>query len=298
MNKEEHIADRSVLFSVFKLLSYKKIRKAGFFCAETALRNFFGLQYRQLLSPRKLPVYAVDHPLDAKVPFKPEKVTIYLNFVYFWIRAAAFLMERFGEAAEEEVADFVKAMGRLYNFASEVYQQGFSTTKRPRYFKNIRFIIIHIFDPHLMCIPSLHVMVVCKAYTSFRAIAERLGAREELEPYIDELRTGALAITESILYVKQHSVNCIPAAFYALTVFDPVLFSPEEMEDLIKDMFTDTKVDMEEARDEVKTYIQSLYYQFMKQQSETKDWTYPLVSFLETRPVTVPVSKKLAQKLI
>lgn len=298
MTKKEHIADRSVLFSVFKLLQYKKIRKAGLFCAGTALRDFFGPQYKQRLLPGKAPVYGVDHPLDEQIPFIPEKVDIYLDFVYFWIRAAAFLMERYGAAAEEAVASFVEAMGRLYSFAAEVYRQGFSTTRRPRYFKKFRFIIIHTFDPHLMCIPSLHVMVVCRAYTNFRAIAEQLGAEDALAPYIDELKRGALAITESILYVKQHSVNCIPTAFYALSAFDPALFTPEEMEAFSQDLFMDASHIRPETREALLNHIKTLYYDFIKQKNTEEDWSQVLVNFLETKPLLVPGTKKLAQNSI
>lgn len=298
MKQKEHIADRSVLFSVFKLLSYKKIRKAGLFCAKTALRDFFGLQYKQQLLPRKTPVYSVDHPLDQNIPFIPEKVDIYLDFVYFWIRAAAFLIETYGSTAEEEVADFVESMGRLYSFAAEVYRQGFSTTTRPRYFKKFRFIIIHSFDPHLMCIPSLHVMVVCRAYTNFKAIAKNLGVQEELTPYIDELKRGAQAITESILYVKQHSVNCIPAAFYALTSFDPALFNSEEMETFSEGLFTDTIHINTETREALLSHIRKLYYGFIKQGETAQEWSRVLIEFLETKPLILQGTKNLAQKPI
>jgi len=298
MKQEEHIADRSVLFSVFKLLQYKKIRKAGLYCAGTALRDFFGLQYKQKFLPGKAPVYWVDHPLDERIPFVPEKVDIYLDFVYFWIRSAAFLVEQFGEAAEPEVARFVEDMGRLYSFAAEVYRRGFSPTKRPRYFKKFRFIIIHTFDPHLMCIPSLHVMVVCRAYTQFKAIAERLGAIEALAPYIDEMKGGAQAITESILYVKQHSVNCIPAAFFALSALDPALFPPEEMEQFSQDLFADTTHLDTGTREAIIEHIRKLYYEFMEQKKAAEDWADVLVSFLESKPICIPGTKKLAQTVI
>ncbi|WP_304223801.1 hypothetical protein [Gracilinema caldarium] len=284
MKQKEHIADRSVLFSVFSLLRYKKIRKAGLFCLGTALRDFFGLQYKQKLLPMT-PVYQVDHPLDNEIPFKPEQVDIYLDFVYFWIRSAAFLMERFGKDAEEEVASFIYCMGRLYSFAAEVYRKGFSTTKRPRYYKRLRFIIIHLFDPHLMCIPSLHVMVVCRTYTAFRAMVERLNAKEELAPYIDELIAGAVSITESILYVKQHSINCIPAAFYALSAFDSALFPPEEMQRFSERLFLGAADIETEQKKAILDHIYTLYNQFIDEGRKTDHWEEVLLSFLKTKPL-------------
>lgn len=284
MKQKEHIADRSVLFSVFKLLTYKKIRKAGLFCLGTALRDFFGLQFKQKLLP-EAPVYQVDHPLDNEIPFKPEQVDIYLDFVYFWIRTAAFIMDKFGKDAEEEVASFIYSMGRLYSFAAEVYRKGFSTTRRPRYYKRLRFIIIHLFDPHLMCIPSLHVMVVCRTYTAFRYIAEKLNAKKELAPYIDELTIGARAITESILYVKQHSINCIPAAFYALTRFDSKLFSPEEMHRFSEGLFLGAADIDAEQKKTILNHIWTLYSQFMDEGQKTDHWEQVLLSFLKTKPL-------------
>ncbi len=293
MRQKEHIADRSVLFSVFKLLTYKKIRKAGLFCLGTALRDFFGLQFKQKVRP-KAPVYQVDHPLDNEIPFKPEKVDIYLDFVYYWIRAAAFLMDRCGKDAEEEVASFVYSMGRLYSFAAEVYRKGFSTTQRPRYYKRLRFVIIHLFDPHLMCIPSLHVMVVCRTYTAFRAMTETLNTKEALEPYVDELINGARAITESILYVKQHSINCIPAAFYALTAFDSSLFPPEEMKRFSEQLFVGAAdIDVEQKK-AILNHIWTLYNEFLDQGQQTDHWNQVLLSFLKTKPLAT--NKNLAQK--
>lgn len=315
MDQHERIADSSVLFSAFKLLQYKNLRKAGRHCAGTALRDFFWLQYKERLTPswssKKIPVYQVDHPLDERIPFLPEQVNTYLDFVYFWIRATGFLAERYGTLMQDDLADFIHTMGDLYSFAAEVYRQGLSTTRRPRYLKKLRFIIIHTFDPHLMCIPSLHVMVVCRCYTKFRDIARRHGLEQELAPYIDELRQGAIAITESILFVKQHSVNCIPAAYYALTCFDQALFSPKEAESFTRSLFTTNPQLPAADAEAIRNHILELYRSFctagnidsplgtspdLQIQSHTStdgatdkaatpEWTAPLIKFLHTKPL-------------
>ena len=70
--------------------------------------------------------------------------------------------------------DFIYTMGDLYAFAAEVYKRNMSTTKRPFYIARPRFFVIHMLDPHLMCIPSLHVMVVIHTYLQFIEAAKKL----------------------------------------------------------------------------------------------------------------------------
>ena len=52
----------------------------------TVLEDFFWLQFAVKWGFKKLPVVDVDHPLDDEVPFAPDKVGAYLDFVAYWIR--------------------------------------------------------------------------------------------------------------------------------------------------------------------------------------------------------------------
>jgi hypothetical protein len=194
-----------------------------------------------------------------------------------------FFLKAYGRRALEPARNFFKTMGELYAWAGEVYAKNLSTTNRPFYIKTPRFFLIHATDPHLMCIPSLHVMVVIRTYTLFRKIAKDLHEEERFAGQLEELRSGALAITEAVLYVKQHSVNCIPAAMYAMTRFDSGLFSSDEAERFVSDLFREGKVSSKDG-DEIREYILSLYRRFMTQGESSADWTGPLLSFLEGQP--------------
>jgi len=205
------------------------LRPAAVRCVLSIFGNFFMRQHRYALSGR-IPVSRVDHPLDARIPFVPSWIDVYLDFVPFWMRVLPFLLATRGRRAFAQVADFCREIGRLYRFAAEVYSRNLSTTDRPFYVARTKFLFVHLLDPHLMCIPSLHVMVAVFAHAKFARIARSLGGGEGLAAAVEEMRRGSLAICRAILFVKQHSVNCIGASLYAMTRFDPDLSSPEAAE--------------------------------------------------------------------
>jgi hypothetical protein len=211
----------------------------------------------------------------------------------------SFFLRYFGRRIYGPAQDFTLSMGKLYAFAAEVYRKNLSTTERPFYIARPRFFLIHLADPHLMCIPSLHVMIVIHTYTMFGVLAEKLGEKENLKEQMLELRNGALAISQAILYVKQHSVNCIPAALYAMTCYTPDLFPPEEAEKFTMDLFSpapspdtapkgcrvhpgaspSTKLPKEDQA-QIKSHILALYRRFLEERKTSKTWDEPLIKFL------------------
>ena len=142
---------------------------------------------------------------------------------------------------------------------------------------------IHGLDPHLMCIPSLHVMVVIRTYTAFREI---LGAleKEASAPRTEELYRGAIAITEAVLFIKQHSVNCIPAAMYSMTRFDPGLFPPDEAERFTAELFLTEAAPGKEDAEAIRQHILVLYRRFLAEGEKAANWTTPLIDFLKALP--------------
>jgi len=278
------IAEESVPRAVFRILGSSYLRITALQCTASIFRNFFFLQYRAALSPGLIPVNRVDHPLDLKIPFMPGKVKIYLDFVAFWIRALGFLLRHCGRKALEPVKNFIEGIGQVYAFAAEVYRINLSTTDRPFYIKRLRFLLIHAFDPHLMCIPSLHVMVVIRTYTLFEEIIKTLGNEEQFAAHAEELRRGALAITDAVLYIKQHSVNCISAAMYAMSRFDAGLFPPAEAERFASEIFKEGEGLSKEDGEEIREYILSLYRRFLAEGEKGGDWTQPLLDFLKGLP--------------
>jgi hypothetical protein len=275
-------ADQPILIIILQVILNPALSRIGFRCFKRIIYNFFFLQYKAALL-RTVPVSRVDHPLDAKIPFLPEWVGIYLDFTFFWIRITGFILNRYGTRGERLLGDFIDSMGRLYVFAAEVYTRNLSTTRRPRYLGSLRFILIHAADPHLMCIPSLHVMVMIRSYTGFAAIVRRLGDEEALAPRLLEGRRGALAITEAILYVKQHSVNCIAASMYAMSCFD-FSFPSGEAEDFASGLFTGPGPISPENRAAIRDHILGLYRRFLKEGENASSWKEPLLRFLGALP--------------
>jgi hypothetical protein len=274
---------RPSIFSVFKIYSYWYLWKAAWGCVFLVIRNFFLLQYEAAFFKHRYPLSDVDHPLDNEIPFKPECVTVYMDFATLWIRTQGFLLKTFGKESLPVVKDYIGKMTGLYLKAAKVCRQNMSTTVRPRYLGKPQFFSIHFLDPHLMCVPSLHVMSAVRTYTIFRDILKQFGAEERFAEEIENVRLRALSIVESILYVKQHSINCIPAAFYVVTRIDRALFPPEEAERFSSALFQRSADIPPETIIELKTHIRSLYQEFLIEGEKSDDWTKPLLNFLLPR---------------
>jgi hypothetical protein len=207
-----------------------------------ATRSFFVPQFENALLHRR-PVVNVDHPLDATIPFDPSFIKKYLEFVQLWMASFYRLRRFYGPKREAEILGFLEAIRRLYAEAGSVYGVVHTTTTRPSKNYNLRFAIIHAVDPHLNCVPSLHVILVVANWLLASRIVARLGAdgargykAEQVELWAASLRVEALAITESVLFVKQHSVNCVGASLYYLKRRFPA-FGDEAARAFVRDLF-------------------------------------------------------------
>ncbi|MDR1469715.1 MAG: hypothetical protein LBT00_10525 [Spirochaetaceae bacterium] len=248
-------------------------------------KNFFRLQRRAHRQPGLVPVANVDHPLDEAIPFRPGWAMIYHDFSAFWVRTAACLARSVSPLA---ASDFIDSVGTLYVAAAEVYFRHLSTTTRPRYFGNIGCIVIQLFDPHLFCVPSLHVLVCVHTWIKARHLLEKHGISHTEKAYIEKLFRRAVLITESILYMKQHSVNCIPAALYAMHCFEPALFTRKETQAFTQALFADERNAEipHETREHIRLHIETICAAFMREREHllsigNDDWTIPLITFLK-----------------
>jgi len=282
--------------TVLAVLTYPPLLKKSLRCIWIILTRFFLFQFRSALFPR-IPVSLVEHSLDDRIPFNPGFIRIYLDFVAFWVRIAGFLSIGHGKQGKNMAVDFVMSITKLYTYAFQIYQKNLSTTNRPNYKKNLRFLLIHLVDPHLMCIPSLHVMLVVHSYTAFRHYLRNI-EEENTNDLAEKVFRGAITITEAVLYVKQHSVNCIAAALYAMSRFDPALFNNTDAEIFVSGLFrTDKDIPAEylpfykgplvHSGDAtgLREYIIGLFRFF--QEKESTDWTVPLLDFLKTLPIDI-----------
>lgn len=247
----------------------------------TVLKDFFWLQFAVRWRLKKVPIVNVDHPLDAEVPFAPDKVGVYLDFVAYWIRPLGYIGRRFGDAAQRRYTiAFLGLIDRCYREAAEVYRFRMSTTRRPRYYKG-RFLVIQLFDPHYLCVPSLHVMIVVLAYTFYRRAFAELGVTGDEAADLDrELFGGAVKITETVLYIKQHSVNCIPAALYAMSRITPDAVTASEVDAFIDRLFVDAPLLVEGTGDRIRAAIREAFGRLTAEGRADADWPPAVQRFL------------------
>lgn len=251
----------------------------------TVVTKFFWLQFSVKLGLRKIPVLPVDNALDKKVPFNPLKVPIYLDFIHFWVRPMVFIINKFGtKKAVPYCAKFFAIIDKSYQEAARIYSFRMSTTDRPmckvdksvqRHFNTIRTV-----DPHYLCVPSLHIAIVVLAYTFFRQTFKELEMNnKEQDFYNAELYRGALDIAETVLYVKQHSVNCIPAALFMMTNLIPEYFKAEDARIFINDLFKDCTDIQPEDKINIHNHIKNMYENLLQEKGD-KDWTEPVKNWI------------------
>lgn len=268
----------------------------------TVIKRFFWLQFSVKWSIRKQKVVKVDHTLDAIVPFTPKKVSIYLDFVNFWIRPMTFLFCRFGvKKALPYCCEYLIYIKKAYFEASRVYSTIMSTTNRPNYTKMKEFKTIHRLDPHLMCVPSLHVAICALAFSFYKTTFKEIGlTQEEQDFYNQELYISAISITETVLFVKQHSVNCIPAALYMMKHLIPQYFSIQDGVNFIDNLFSglsDTKespyynedlksIDLVSIknREEIRAHIHFMFEKLTLEDISEENWTIPILNWLKSMP--------------
>jgi hypothetical protein len=149
-------------------------------------------------------------------------------------------------------------------------------------------------------------MVAILTYTRFGRIMGRLGEGDS--PLVGEFRRGALDITAAILYVKQHSVNCVAAALYAMTCFDGTAFPPEEAEVFVSRLFRAGEGGDggrpgaaglpstaglpgigEDPAALLREHILGLYRRFLRRRPDHPDWKGPLLEFLAAGSAGEPV---------
>jgi len=254
----------------------------NFKCFATILKEFFFLQYFEKIHILHIPIVHVDHSLDKKIPFTPSKVTIYLDFINHWVRPLAMLVKKFGFwHASVLTKKWMLRFRKLYQCCGKIYHFRLTTTDRPLYKETKEFRQIHALDPHYLCVPSLHVATVFLAYGFYRHIFETEDFSEtEKSQWGKELYEGALEITETVLYVKQHSVNCIPAALYLVVSNFKEWLSIEDARAFIDSLFLTPEGFTEKDSMEIRNYIRSSFENYLAESEKCGNWYEPIWNFL------------------
>lgn len=274
------ISSYSVLPAYFTLPFRRCSINVAFTLIRTVLHDFFWLQFSVKFGLKKIEVINVDHPLDAKVPFVPEKVDDYLSFVNYWIKPLSFMLKRFGEKTGIYYCiEYLKLITKCYREASRMYQFRMSTTVRPPVNHNKSFRLIHLWDPHYLCVPSLHIAIVILTssfYKKYLQNEELSLSANEYTSYVDELYRGAVNIGETVLYIKQHSTNCIPAALYMMTRIIPDLFTIDDAIRFINDLFKNSTDILPEDKTAIIEHIHYLFERLTLEGCSEEDWVVPV----------------------
>ncbi|MCR5289447.1 MAG: hypothetical protein K6E51_05600 [Treponema sp.] len=260
------------------LLTRPETVKSAYSFLYTVTKSYLGIQFFQKWGLFHLPVVNVQTDLDDRIPFTPHRVGIYMHFVNFWLQPLVMLITRYGIHNAAPICNrYLDAIKKIYQEASKIYMFSLSTTNRPDYRETKEFRTIHRFDPHLLCVPSLHIAIIVLCYTFFRDVfSDADFTEEERKQWNAELYKGTVEIAESVLYVKQHSVHCVPAAMYMMTRTFPELFSSQDAVQLINDMFSRVDDMTPEDRKEIREYIHYMYERLYLEGLQEEDWTVPV----------------------
>ena len=275
-----------------------KSAKVLFRFLRTVVRDFFWLQFSVKWRFKTIPVLDVSHPLDELIPFTPDKVKIYLNFTNFWIRPMTFLFRRLGvKKALPYCIEYLSLIETAYANAAKVYRFCMTTTKRPDYKTDAAFKMIHAFDPHLLCVPSLHVAIVILSSVYYTDVFKNDDfTEEERKTYTAELREGARRIIESVLYVKQHSVNCIPAAMYMMLYVLKNRFTISAGIDIINSLFADDETLSDPDKKKISAHIHFMFERLLLEGANENDWTVPvkrwLKSYARSKNIVLPLDSR------
>ena len=275
-----------------------KSAKVLFRFLRTVVRDFFWLQFSVKWRFKTIPVLDVSHPLDELIPFTPDKVKIYLNFTNFWIRPMTLLFRRLGvKKALPYCIEYLSLIETAYANAAKVYRFCMTTTKRPDYKTDAAFKMIHAFDPHLLCVPSLHVAIVILSSVYYADVFKNDDfTEEERKTYTAELREGARRIIESVLYVKQHSVNCIPAAMYMMLYVLKNRFTISAGIDIINSLFADDETLSDSDKKKISAHIHFMFERLLLEGANENDWTVPVKRWLKTyarsKNIVLPLDRR------
>lgn len=239
------------------------------------LIKFFWLQMKQKLHITHKPVIYVDTELDDKIPFVPEKIDTYMGFIPFLLKPTWMLKKRLGvKKAAPYINEYFHFLASMYKNAASIYKFCLTTTHRPNYKKNHHFRTIHFFDPHYLCVPSLHVTIAAGTYAFFKKkFAEKILPEQETQNRLEEIKKEGIAIIESVLFVKQHSVNCIPIALYMLNAsIDNKLLSINDAVQLIDELFSNAPEISENLKKEINNYFHYMYERTLLENCYSNNW--------------------------
>lgn len=251
----------------------------------TIINKFFMIQLLQKFHITKRKVIFVDTQLDEKIPFVQEKVHDYMQFTNYFVRPISMLISVHGFfKAYPVINKYLDFLALQYSSAAKIYKKCMTTTHRPRIKNNKLFRMIHFFDPHLCCVPSLHVAISSGVWAWFRNYFENTPEFPDKEFRLTEIRTLALKIAESVLFVKQHSVNCVPMSLYMLTAITPQnFFTTKDAISFFEDLFFDIPDEIlsYSLKTEIKEHFHFIYEKSLLEHCYDENWQECILRWFE-----------------
>jgi hypothetical protein len=230
-----------------------------------AIRHFFLPQFRSRLAPWLRPVAVLSHPLDQEIPFRPREIVTYLGYIAFWFKTLRFLYDRVGREVLPDIRESMDEVLLLYREAGAIYRrcQSTTTTRGPMPLQPY-FAVIYLLDPHLACIPSLHLLLICHNHISAARILRRHGLEGDVYwRFLEEVIAEAIRITEAVLLVRQHSLlDLAPTLFMLTTLFSD--YGPEVVADFIDRLFAGWDVPAG-SRDGMRCLLKEGYSGFLEE---------------------------------
>jgi hypothetical protein len=229
-----------------------------------AVLHFFLPQYASLLRPRRRLVATLAHPLDREIPFRPREVVTYLGYLTFWFKTLRWFYDRIGRAALPDIRRSMDEVLRLYREAGAIYRRCQSTTAtRAPLPWHPYFSLIYLLDPHMACIPSLHVMLICHNDLGAARILRRHGLRgAEAERLQEAVQEEAARIIEAVLLVRQHSLLDVAPSLFLLTALFPGDYGRRQVGVFVGRLFRDWPIDRS-AKARMRALLLSTYDEFL-----------------------------------
>jgi hypothetical protein len=158
----------------------------------------------------------------------------------FWMKSLHFLFDLLGKSALADIRESFDQVCLLYRETGSIYRRCQSTTTiRAAMPLDPFFVAVYLLDPHLHCIPSLHILVSCYNQHQLAEVLRRHGRLDAgCLPAVREAEAHAVRVTEAILLVRQHSLVDIAPSLYLLTGLCPG-FGPKAVGEYVGKLFHD-----------------------------------------------------------
>ena len=209
------------------LVRYPQVRTA----AREIVGNFWNGYYRQEFTPVAV-LYDVTLPIDARIPFRPRMVWVYMGFLFPLLAVCGHAFAKRGPHALPHIEKLLQGFGSLYADAGYVYGKAQTTFVRTGGDRVVS--VLRLIDKERNSAPSLHVAVVLYTYSAGLALFQALELTDVAHAR-GVLERVAVRIIESTLLIKQHCVQDVGTA-WALVELQQVS-APEDMAHIVQSLF-------------------------------------------------------------